>query len=173
MQSPHKCSYRFDSSGRGTDNNDSFAGHLGGTLSAQVNWIVHSKRRLPMTCVPLMIYFQAGTQPDRICPHWKVSSLLLPGNSETIKVLGSTRMKTETKENQAPNELLLALMGEVLTKYRKLSKLSQSDLAQLASVNRPYISDIERGLRNVSLLTLDSICTALGKTPAEILQEVY
>jgi transcriptional regulator with XRE-family HTH domain len=83
-------------------------------------------------------------------------------------------MKPETRDNnKSANELLLALMGEILTKYRKLSNLSQAQLAELASVNRPYISDIERGLRNVSLLTLDSICSALGKTPAEILQEVY
>jgi len=82
-------------------------------------------------------------------------------------------MKSEIKENNGANELLLTLMGEVLTKYRKLNNLSQAQLAELASVNRPYISDIERGLRNVSLLTLDSICSALGRTPAEILQEVY
>lgn len=82
-------------------------------------------------------------------------------------------MKADIKENNGANGLLLTLMGEVLTKYRKLNNLSQAQLAELASVNRPYISDIERGLRNVSLLTLDSICSALGRTPAEILQEVY
>jgi transcriptional regulator with XRE-family HTH domain len=84
-------------------------------------------------------------------------------------------MKLEDKERSGDEqgELLLALIGEVLTKYRKLSKLSQTELAELASINRPYISDIERGMRNVSLLTLDSICFALDRTPADILQEVY
>jgi transcriptional regulator with XRE-family HTH domain len=77
------------------------------------------------------------------------------------------------RANNNHNELLLSLMGEVLTKYRKLRKMSQAQLAQLASVNRPYISDIERGLRNVSLLTFDSICAALDKPPPEMLQEVY
>jgi transcriptional regulator with XRE-family HTH domain len=77
------------------------------------------------------------------------------------------------RANNAQDELILILMGEVLTKYRKLKNMSQAQLAKLASVNRPYISDIERGLRNISLLTFDSICAALEKPPPEMLQEVY
>jgi transcriptional regulator with XRE-family HTH domain len=83
-------------------------------------------------------------------------------------------MKLENvRESLTENELLLALLGEVLTKCRKLKNMSQSQLAEAAHINRPYISDIERGLRNVSLLTIDSICSALGCAPAEVLQEVY
>jgi transcriptional regulator with XRE-family HTH domain len=38
---------------------------------------------------------------------------------------------------------------------------SQEELAEKSRVHRTYISDVERGVRNVSILTLDRIASAL------------
>ena len=42
--------------------------------------------------------------------------------------------------------------------------LSQEQLAELVAVDRTYISDLERGLRNPSLKTLARIADALDET---------
>lgn len=47
--------------------------------------------------------------------------------------------------------------------------MSQEELARMAGISRTYLSDIERGLRNISLGTLEKLGTAIGMTPAAIL----
>ena len=47
---------------------------------------------------------------------------------------------------------------------------SQEDLADLSGMHRTYISDIERGLRNVSLENIEKISAALD-TPLSVLFE--
>ncbi len=43
-------------------------------------------------------------------------------------------------------------------------QISQQDLALEAGVHRTYISDIERGSRNLTVLTFNRIAQALGTT---------
>ena len=43
---------------------------------------------------------------------------------------------------------------------RKLKGMSQLDLALESNINKNYISDLERGSRNPSLLILERICKA-------------
>jgi transcriptional regulator with XRE-family HTH domain len=40
--------------------------------------------------------------------------------------------------------------------------ISQEDLAEMADLHRTYISDVERGVRNVSIATASRIAQALG-----------
>lgn len=61
-------------------------------------------------------------------------------------------------------EVLLVGLGASIAKRRAELGLSQEELAELAElsrVHRTYVSDVERGLRNVSILTLERIATAL------------
>ena len=54
------------------------------------------------------------------------------------------------------------LFGKNVKKYRLKSKLSQEKLGELTGLHRTYISDIERGLRSISLNNIDKLSKALN-----------
>jgi transcriptional regulator with XRE-family HTH domain len=51
--------------------------------------------------------------------------------------------------------------GKRLNQIRKEKKISQERLAELSDLNRPYISAIEKGKRNVSLEVIEKLAQAL------------
>jgi transcriptional regulator with XRE-family HTH domain len=51
--------------------------------------------------------------------------------------------------------------GKRLYQLRKEKKMSQETLAELSELNRPYISAIEQGKRNVSLEVIEKLARAL------------
>lgn len=51
--------------------------------------------------------------------------------------------------------------GKKLREARLKKKLSQGDVAKILGVHRTYISGLERGRRNPSLLTVQKIAKAL------------
>ncbi len=51
--------------------------------------------------------------------------------------------------------------GERLRSFRKAKKLSQEKLAELADSDRTYISDVELGKRNISLINISRLASAL------------
>ena len=55
----------------------------------------------------------------------------------------------------------LTQLGMRIRYLRKEQKMSQLDLALEAEVNKNYISDLERGCRNPSILVLEKIAKAL------------
>lgn len=59
--------------------------------------------------------------------------------------------------------------GDKLRELRKQKGLSQEDLAFKSGLHRTYISDIERGSRNVSLKNIEKIAKALGTSPKSLL----
>jgi transcriptional regulator with XRE-family HTH domain len=64
-----------------------------------------------------------------------------------------------TRHNKG--EQLLMGLGASIAKRRMELGLSQEELAEKSRVHRTYISDVERGVRNVSILTLERIGVAL------------
>ncbi|KQX51154.1 helix-turn-helix domain-containing protein [Paenibacillus sp. Root444D2] len=65
----------------------------------------------------------------------------------------------------------LRLVGERLRMVRKLKGLTQDQLAEKTgkdSMSKSHISDIERGQRNISLLTLEILMNALEIDPSEL-----
>lgn len=56
--------------------------------------------------------------------------------------------------------------GDKLRKIRKEKNISQEELGFRAELHRTYISDIERGARNVSLENIEKIAKAL-KVPTK------
>jgi transcriptional regulator with XRE-family HTH domain len=64
------------------------------------------------------------------------------------------------------------IFGERVRSFRAKRSLSQEQLADLAELDRTYISGIERGIRNVSLLNIVKIADALDINPSELLKGI-
>ena len=62
--------------------------------------------------------------------------------------------------------------GKILRKYRLQEKLSQEKLAELANLDRTYISQIERGLKSPSIKTLIALAHALQVKAHILIAEV-
>lgn len=60
--------------------------------------------------------------------------------------------------------------GEKLKEIRTQKGLSQEKLAFKSGLHRTYISDIERGARNLSLQNIEKISKALGILNSELLK---
>ncbi|MDR3529311.1 MAG: helix-turn-helix transcriptional regulator [Rhodopila sp.] len=67
-------------------------------------------------------------------------------------------------------EDIRALFARNLRRLRHKSGLSQEELADRASVNRGYMSDIENGRYNATINVLAKLADALGIEPAELLR---
>jgi transcriptional regulator with XRE-family HTH domain len=63
---------------------------------------------------------------------------------------------------------LLKSFGRHVKKIRLTQKISQEELALKAELDRTYISGIERGLRNVSLINIFKLANALNISITEI-----
>jgi len=55
---------------------------------------------------------------------------------------------------------------------REELELTQEDLAEKAKIHRTYLSDIERGSRNLSLLNIEKLAAALSLSISELFQRV-
>jgi len=69
------------------------------------------------------------------------------------------------------NEKLKDVVAENIRKYRKKLNISQEELAERAGLHRTYIGGVERGERNITLDTLQTIAVALGIAPVELIVE--
>ncbi|MBX7208578.1 MAG: helix-turn-helix domain-containing protein [Verrucomicrobiaceae bacterium] len=67
---------------------------------------------------------------------------------------------------------LLVKLGRSLRRHRDAAGISQEKLAELADINRTYVSDIERGNRNPGIKNLARLAKALGITTAELCEGV-
>lgn len=64
---------------------------------------------------------------------------------------------------------IIKVVAETVRRARKAAGLSQEDLALEADVDRTYISQVERGKRNVTIVVLARIAKALKTTPDRLL----
>jgi transcriptional regulator with XRE-family HTH domain len=55
-----------------------------------------------------------------------------------------------------------SLFGERVRNLRKIIKISQDELAYRSGLHRNYISDVERGTRNISLKAIYKIARGLN-----------
>jgi transcriptional regulator with XRE-family HTH domain len=63
------------------------------------------------------------------------------------------------------------LVGMNLRRYRNLAQISQEDLADLAGIDRTYVSGVERGIRNPTVTVLQSLAEALKIDTAALLEK--
>lgn len=66
-----------------------------------------------------------------------------------------------------PNPILKKFGANVRAR-REARELSQETLAELADLDRTYIGGVERGVRNLSLLSARSLAKALKITVSEL-----
>lgn len=62
------------------------------------------------------------------------------------------------------------LVGRNLKRLRKEAELSQEELAAEAGLHRTYVSDMERGTRNPTVVVLFKIADALEIEPTELIK---
>lgn len=70
-------------------------------------------------------------------------------------------METTMTLKDAGFDPLLKAVGKVVQEKRQSLGISQEELARRAKLHRTYISDVERGSRSVSLITLVKLAEAL------------
>jgi transcriptional regulator with XRE-family HTH domain len=61
--------------------------------------------------------------------------------------------------------------GKRLREVRTRKAISQERLAELAGLHRTYVSSVERGKRNISLVNIESLADALGVPMAELMPD--
>lgn len=62
------------------------------------------------------------------------------------------------------------LFGGTLRKWRTRRGISQDELARRATLQRTYVSDVERGRRNPSLRNIKKLADALNVSPQRLFQ---
>ena len=69
-------------------------------------------------------------------------------------------------------EIALRRFGANVRAKRDAKELSQERLAELADLDRTYVSSVERGLRNISMLSVVRLAKALKTSVAELCEGI-
>lgn len=64
------------------------------------------------------------------------------------------------------------LFGRQLRKLRLKNKFSQEQLAEIADLHRNYVGGVERGERNVSLVSIVKLARALNVRSGQLLRTI-
>jgi len=67
------------------------------------------------------------------------------------------------------NDDLSEILAEHRRAFRPSKGLSHEELADMCDLHRTYLGSVERGERNVTLSTLETLATALGVSVPELL----
>lgn len=67
-------------------------------------------------------------------------------------------------------DVILAEFGKSVQKARSNRGWSQEKLAEYSALDRTYVSSVERGQRNISLINIYKLAAALEIAPARLLQ---
>jgi len=63
---------------------------------------------------------------------------------------------------------VLTAFGMAVRSARLERGISQEELAHLASIDRSYVSSVERGEQNIAIINISRIASALGIAAAEL-----
>jgi len=74
-----------------------------------------------------------------------------------------------TKRREGSDSALLTALSFTVRERREMLRLSQEEVAHRARLHRTYISDIERGARNLSLKSLVDLARALELSTSELI----
>jgi len=62
------------------------------------------------------------------------------------------------------------VVGRNVKRIRLKQGLTQEEFAEVSGFSQQYISDLERGLRNPTVITLFELASALRTTPSELVR---
>ncbi len=65
----------------------------------------------------------------------------------------------------------MAELGEIIRRQRELNELSMRQFARAAGISNPYLSQIERGLREPSERVVEAIASALELTTDSLYEQ--
>lgn len=68
---------------------------------------------------------------------------------------------------------VLAAFGRNVRRFREARKMTQEVLAEKAELDRTFISDVERGGRNLSIQSIVRIANALGVSASELCLDIH
>ena len=68
---------------------------------------------------------------------------------------------------------VLCILGSRLRSIRQLQDISQEELADRCGFDRTYISMIERGKRNITILNLTRIAAGLGTSVSALTEGLH
>ena len=66
---------------------------------------------------------------------------------------------------------IIDILLKQIKELREKAEMSQKDLAYTADLDRSYIASIENGQRNVSIVNIEKIATALNVTLKEFFKD--
>ena len=66
---------------------------------------------------------------------------------------------------------LQRVFGRNLRQYRRSLGLSQEAFADIVGLHRTYMGGVERGERNLTLKSVESLCQQIGTDPLEMLRQ--
>ncbi len=66
--------------------------------------------------------------------------------------------------------LVIKRLSENIKKIRTKKKMTQGDVCRILKMDRGYMSAIENGKKNITLLQLEKIAKALGESPDRLLK---
>ena len=72
----------------------------------------------------------------------------------------------------ATNHIFLKKFGDRVQSLRNQAGISQEKLAELAEMHRTYVSGIERGERNVSLINIMRLANALNLSVSKLMEGI-
>lgn len=64
-------------------------------------------------------------------------------------------------------------IGQKIAGLRRAKDITQEDLAGLAEMDRSYLSEIENGHKNLSVMSLIKIADALKVRPSKLLEDIH
>jgi transcriptional regulator with XRE-family HTH domain len=77
----------------------------------------------------------------------------------------------ESPMSNESEQYILIRFGQQVRSLRQNKAMSQEELASRAGVHRTYIGMIERGEKNVTIITMIKLATALEVTITELLKD--
>ena len=78
--------------------------------------------------------------------------------------------KSTLKEQKKNEVTWLSAFGDAVSDTREQLNMTQQELADRSGVNRTYVSDIERGRRNVTITTMKRIAGAMNLDASDLLK---